>query len=128
GARTFFTFSNRSLGRLPILVDDGDAIDVNGSLVTFSSVKTPFAGGLRPQISALAGKPFSFSMLFMETSGQSRWREYDTYNLNVDFNCLAGTQTPPPSGFVIPRGARVVGNFVLGDFEKDGAFEFGKID
>lgn len=128
GSRTFFIYSNRNVNRLAIMVDRGGATDLNVPLVAFSSVKPPTLGGLRPAISTVPDKPFSIALMFMETNGQTRWREYDTDLLNVDRTCLVGTQAPPPSGFSIPRGARIVNNFVFGDFDGNGQFEFAALD
>lgn len=128
GSRTTFIFSNRSTNRIVVVVDGGGANDLNLPFVTFSSVKTPFTGGLRPQISLVANRPRAVSLLWMETSGQSRFRIFDTEAVNVDANCLAGTQNPAPTGFTIPRGARAAGRFVVGDFDGNGQFEYGIVD
>lgn len=53
---TYFIYSNRSLSRLPLFRDTGAPNDLVNSLVTFSSVKTPFVGGLRPP-RRVAAKP-----------------------------------------------------------------------
>jgi hypothetical protein len=128
GSRTTYLFSNRTANRVFVVVDQGGANDLNVPFVNFSSVKTPFLGGLRPQMSLVANAPRSAVFMWMETNGQTRWREYNTETVNVDFNCLVGTQTPPPAAFTIPRGSRTAGRLVVGDFDGDGQFETAVID
>ncbi len=127
---TYFIYSNRSLSRLPLFRDTGAPNDLVNSLVTFSSVKTPFVGGLRPAIAGLpesqwisGSGPHVFALMFMRTDGQTRWHQYDASQLNINFNCLAGAQSPPPSAFTIPRGSAVIGHHAAGDFNNDGIAE-----
>ena len=128
GSRTTFVFSNRSTNRAIVVVDEGGPNDLNLPFVTFSSVLPPFLGGLRPQMSLVANRPHSVAFLWMETNGQTRWREFDTEAVNVDFNCLVDTQSPPPAGFTIPRGARTIGPFVVSDFDGNGQIEYGIVE
>ena len=123
GTRTFFIFTNRTLQRLFFFNDAGGANDLLNPRVTFSSVKTPFVGGLRPSISVVPGTADTVAMLFMATNGQSRWMQYNGGTQNVEFECLAGVQSPPPAGFTIPRGSRVANRQAIGDFNGDGVFE-----
>jgi hypothetical protein len=127
---TYFIYSNRSLSRLPLFRDTGIPTDLVNSWVTFSSVKTPFVGGLRPAIATLpesqwlpGSGPHVLALMFMRTDGQTRWHQYDASQLNINFNCLAGTQSPPPSAFTIPRGSAVIGHQAAGDFDGDGIAE-----
>ncbi len=125
---TWFIYSNRNTNRLSVFVDDGGPNDLVVPITNFPSVKTPFQGGIRPQISPYPGEPRVMSLLFMETDGETRWKKFSTNPFNVDFDCLTGAQVPPPTGFTIPRGARVAGNSVIGDFNDDGQLEFAFID
>jgi hypothetical protein len=127
GTRTYFIFSNRSVQRLWFFIDAGGATDLNNPVVTFSAVRSPFQGGLRPAISIVPGTPRTVALLYMATNGQSRWLQYNAENLNVDFDCLAGTQSPAPTGFTIPRGAKVANRDVVADFNNDGTFEMARI-
>jgi hypothetical protein len=128
GTRTFFIFTDRTDSRLKFFSDTGGANDLVAPLTTFASVETPFSGGLRPSISVMPGTPRSVALLFMQTDGSSRWLQLNTAPFNLDFNCLAGTQTPPPSAFTIPRGARVAGQNAIADFNNDGVFDFISIN
>lgn len=127
GTRTFFIFTNRSFQRLCFFVDAGGANDLTGPQVSFSATRTPFEGGLRPSISMVPGTAQKVALLFMQTNGQSRWLQYDAGVINVDFNCLAGVQSPAPTGFTIPRGAKVANREAVGDFNNDGRFEIVRI-
>lgn len=127
---TYFIYSDRSVSRLPLFRDTGAPIDLVNPMVSFSSVKTPFVGGLRPAIAALPASqwisgsgPHVLALMFMRTDGQTRWHQYDASQLNINFNCLAGTQSPPPSAFTIPRGSAVIGHQAAGDFNGDGIAE-----
>ena len=90
-------------------VDTGGANDLVAPQVSLGGAKTPFVGGLRPAISPAPGTARKVNLLFMQPSGQTRWWQYDPDAINVDFNCVAGAQMPAPSGFTIPRGAKVAG-------------------
>jgi hypothetical protein len=127
GTRTYFIFSNRSVQRLWFFIDAGGPTDLNGPTVSFSAVRSPFQGGLRPAISVVPGTAQTVALLYMATNGQSRWLQYNAETLNVDFNCLAGTQSPAPTGFTIPRGAKVANRDAVGDFNNDGTFEMVRI-
>ncbi len=127
---TYFIYSDRSLSRLPLFRDTGAPIDLVNPWVSFSAVKTPFVGGLRPAIAAMpesqalrGSGPHVLALMFMRTDGQTRWHQYDASQLNIDFNCLAGAQSPPPSVFTIPRGSAVIGHQGVGDFNNDGIAE-----
>lgn len=123
GTETYFMYTNRTASRLDVFRDRGGATDLEGALVAFGSIKTPFAGGLRPAISPIFGTNRTIAFLAMSTNGQSRWRQYNTATVTQEFNCLAGVQSPAPITFTIPRGARVVGQTAMGDFNGDGQFE-----
>jgi len=122
GTRTIYIFSNFSTQRLWLMVDTGGANDLNNPLVTFD-LKTPFVGGLRPAISVVPGTTRSVAMVWMRGNGISRWLQYDTENFNVQGDCPLGTQTPAPTAFTIPRGARVANRTAIGDFNGDGIFD-----
>ena len=127
GARTFFIFTNRTLQRLFFYNDAGGANDLQNPTVTFSAVRSPFEGGLRPSIGSVPDTNDTVALLYMASNGQSRWLQYNGGLQNVEFNCLAGTQNPPPSGFTIPRGAKVANREAIGDFNGDGTFEVVRI-
>lgn len=126
--RTWFIYSNRTVNRLSVFEDFGQPTNLITPLVNFSSVKTPFAGGLRPSISAVPGENAKMTLMFMETDGETRVRLFGTEPINVDNDCLAGVQIPPPGAFTIPRGGRIIGRDVLADFDGNGQFEYARID
>jgi hypothetical protein len=123
GSRTFFLFTNRLQQNGFFYVDTGGANDLVAPQVSLGGAKTPFAGGLRPSIAPMPGTARKVNLLFMQPNGQSRWWQYDPDAINVDFNCVAGAQVPAPTGFVIPRGARVAARSAIADFDGDGDFE-----
>jgi len=126
--RTWFIYSNRTVNRLAVFEDFGQPTNLVIPLVTFGSVKTPFLGGLRPQISALPGENAKMTLMFMETDGETRLKKFGTEPINIDNDCLVGVQVPPPSAFSIPRGARLAGHSAIGDFNGDGQFEYARVD
>ena len=126
--RTWFIYSNRTVNRLSVFEDFGQPNNLVTPLVNFSSVKTPFLGGLRPQISAVPGENARMTLMFMESDGETRYKLFGTEPINVDNDCLVGAQVPPPSAFTIPRGARLAANDVIGDFDNNGQFEYARID
>jgi hypothetical protein len=122
-SRTYFLFTNRVQQNGFFYVDTGGANDLVAPQVSLGGAKTPFAGGLRPSLSPAPDTARKVNLLFMQPNGQSRWWQYDPDAINVDFNCVAGAQAPPPTTFTIPRGARVAGRSAIADFDGDGAFE-----
>jgi hypothetical protein len=123
GSRTFFLFTNRVQQNGFFYVDTGGVNDLVAPQVSLGGAKTPFVGGLRPSISPAPGTARKVNLLFMQPSGQTRWWQYDPDAINVDFNCVAGAQVPAPTGFTIPRGARVAGRGAIADIDGDGDFE-----
>jgi hypothetical protein len=137
GSATYFIYSNRSLSRLSVFRDTGGANDLLGPLISLSSVKTPFVGGLRPALAplpasfAVPGTPAGnqlFAFSYMRTDGTTHWLQYDITGFDVDFDCLLGAQSPPPSGFTIPRGNAVIGHTGVGDFNGDGIAEILRVN
>lgn len=121
--RTMFVFTNRTQQRGFLFVDTGQANDLLAPQVSLGQVKTPFVGGLRPSISHIPSALRKVALVFMQPDGQVRWWQYDPDAINVDFNCVAGAQSPPPTGFTIPRGTKVMDRDAIVDLNGDGQFE-----
>lgn len=142
GTRTFYIFTNRSLQRLWLFADAGGPTDLNNPLVSFAAL-TPFSGGHRPALSLVpgagpspgpvparstSGSASTVALLFMLSNGQTRWLQYNLEAFNVEFNCLVGTQTPPPTVFMRPRGAKLAGNVAVTDIDGNGVSELMKME
>lgn len=134
GTETYFAYTNRQQSRIDFYRDRGGPNDLDQAFVAFGSIKTPFAGGLRPALSSISGGlPAAMSsisgtnhtmeFLVMSSNGQTRWRQYNFDLATLFFDCQVGVQTPAPIAFRIPRGSEVAGLTSIGDFNDDGVVE-----